>query len=82
VKDELQPRIQKESLSSRNYVDAAVAMVMASQRAKWFAMQNQYATVLTSQDFQIERGEPEPLVGVQFPRVITQDDYLIRDQFK
>jgi hypothetical protein len=82
VKDELQPRIQKESLSSRNHVDAAVAMVMASQRAKWWASQNQYATVITSYDFQEKQGEPEPLVGVQWPKILTEKDYLVPNQFQ
>jgi hypothetical protein len=63
-------------------VDAAVAMVMASQRAKWWASQNQYATVITSYDFQEKQGEPEPLVGVQWPKILTEKDYLVPNQFQ
>jgi phage terminase large subunit-like protein len=79
VKDPLQPRIQKESQSSRMWVDAAVAMVMAAQRAKFHGMESQYATVLTSSDY---RPESEPIVGMQPPKVLTEKDYLIPNQFQ
>jgi hypothetical protein len=82
VKDPLNPRIQKENQSSRNWVDMAVATVMASQRAKEIAMESQFATVIFGSDYTPVEPAPAPPRGPQFPKILTQADMLVPNQME
>ncbi len=83
VKDPLQPRIQKVNQKSTGYVDGAVCVVMALQRAKEIALEQQYVDVTFLEDY----AEPEPEdpyegLYMRAPKILTEADYLTPNQFQ
>ena len=88
VKDPLEPRIQKVNQKSTGYVDAAVCVVMALQRAKELALESQYVDVTFTSDYINDKStdDDEDLApGMSFtrePKFITEEDYLTPNQFQ
>jgi phage terminase large subunit-like protein len=86
VKDPLEPRIQKVNQKSTGYVDGAVATVMGLARAKAMALESEYADITFVDDY-VEKDEPDsawgypPNRGVREPKIITEEDYCIPNQF-
>jgi phage terminase large subunit-like protein len=79
VKDPMQPRITKVNQKSTGYVDAAVATVMALQRAKELGLEQEYAEVTFLTDY--EEQDHGPQRGIREPKLITEADYCAPNQF-
>jgi phage terminase large subunit-like protein len=89
VKDPLEPRIQKINQKSTGYVDAAVCVVMALQRAKELGLEShQYVDVTFTSDYlddepsENDEDLPPGMSWTREPKIITEADYLTKDQFK
>jgi len=88
VKDPLEPRIQKINQKSTGYVDAAVCVVMALQRAKELGLESQYVDVTFTSDYlddEPSENDEDLAPGMSWtrePKIITEADYLTKDQFK
>jgi phage terminase large subunit-like protein len=81
IKDPEQPRIQKVNQKSTGYVDGAVATVMAVDRAKFWALENQYASLTLGTDFE-PPAQSQYKVGMREPKILTEEDYCTPNQFQ
>jgi phage terminase large subunit-like protein len=75
------PRLVKVHERSTQHIDLAVAMVMALQRAYEIELEAEYATVLFAKDFVQQVDETAQARGPRMPKLITQADYTVPNQF-
>ena len=87
VKDPLRPRLEKEHGNSHHKIDAAVACIMAVQRALEIRIAGQYTNVYIGEserasiEEQIPGYEIEVERGMRLVKPLTEEDYLVPNQF-
>jgi hypothetical protein len=75
------PRLVKVHERSVQHIDLAVSMVMALQRAYEIELEAEFATALFAKDFVEQVDETAQAREPREPKIITQADYTIPNQF-